>query len=515
MKKTKKYLILLTTITSILLTSCANGSTGSDNTGSSDKKDTTSTSSDDTGSSDKPDTTPITPVVFDFRIKNGAAHNSTNSSIGFIQNNSDVEIESAEEETPDAELVYETSTPEFIITNEVEIAKDEQESIFTLSADEEKGIKVIFKLPESLLSKGYTFDSINVWNCDANDNCSLRMFYYNKKGSSNKEVTLYFPYVLSESEAKLMIGAYFKKNYSLKSYGYQAKYKLNTQQGLGVIDDLPVNYAADTSHITVNDLVIKIEKVIAPEVTKANKMQKHIELYYTDATENSKRWDAETVWICEQNEAVTSEDDCYSLDFLNFFKPDAGIKRKNYFLQFSYRFTVDGYNDVYFFTPEILSDLNDFEATKQKFEEKSIENISKQEKWSYDFDYDSKEVVNFTSSLDKKDSVYFTLSEANDEQEGYISFKLNRGFYAQKGKTYRISYNYSTPDVNTKITIWDIKDTLGVAEYEDDNSDSEKDRSIIYNSTSSEIITIMFKPFSTNAKYDGNYSITDFEIEEI
>lgn len=505
MKKTSKFLIGITAA-ALLFASCANDS--SDSTSPVNNVENPSTS----GADETKKNTTVSDI-FDFRIKNGKTSASSGSARTILQSETQ------------SESVYETSTPYLVAKDEIGITK-EINTMFTLSADSEKGVKIVFKYPQSLNNNTWNFVAINVWSIDANDNYTIRMSTQNAGkgfGVAVPDITLYYPYVLANTSSKIAVAAVFnKKGEGGRSYEWQARYNLDTKSGLGVIDTLPKNYVDNTSHVSIDGFNVKIKNVIAPEITAAKEMGKYAVLYYTDATENSNRWDAAHEWIGELYDIVKTDSDCYSMSFLTLFIPEPENLRKNFFIQFTYRFIVDGYEGVYFFTPEILPDLQDFESAAKKAHD-SMKNA-----WDWIITYDtsdqwfeSKEnVSNFTKT---ESSVSFTLSGTDNTNEKKIRAKFNRQFYAEKGKKYKISYKFTGPEADDGIelnAVWATKSDIwkdgSNADFSRSYDMETKTGSATYTATLySQLTNLEFKPFGTSTKSDGDYSITDLKIEEV
>lgn len=482
-------------------------------------------SSDSSGTSPSGEDIPISEQTFDFRIKTNTVQQSVARSARAADNEKHYVL---------TEPFIDPDSGKYVIfKNELNLSESDVISLFKLEAnhtDALKGIKITFNKTQiqglkDLEEQGYTYHMFMVTYMDGNRNYTSRMNYYTwRDENETKKTVFYYPLVQPNSDATgLSIAIIYKKPNSEDTCEVSSLYIIDTISGFGTIDDLPSGYNEDVSHVVIDGLTATVTKVIPPDDMGgiAKNMRNGQCLFYTDATEDSKRYDAPHNGFGNKYETI-NDNDSFNLDLSISFNPYPETVRKNMFIQQVYCFTIDGYEDVEFFTPELISPLVPFDSV-----EYDLNQLGYWAHWGDDKD-DGTQYTDLTSDFQSDaNGINFTIGDGKVYVNGSgVMFKIsnattveNKGktkvgkrFYATEGKTYKITFKKS--DGVEPNGFWGKElGWKGIGNGEDQlpvTVNTDGSFSVNFVPAASEEINMSFR-----MEEAGTYSITDFTLEEV
>lgn len=464
-------------------------------------------SGDDSSSSPSGGDVPISEMTFDFRIKKTSG---TQNASRALQAEGDGKL-------------YEVTEPFINFKNELNLSEEVVKGLFTLQADEEKGIKITFHKDKVQLTGDkaeYVYDMFNVTYMDKNKNYSSRMNYYTWRDKGNERTEFYYPLVRPNSLGVGLSVAVLYKNPNENDVQYEVSslYVLDTLGGLGCVDDLPEGANDDTSHILIDNLTATVKNVIPPDNMGgiAKNMKKAHCLYFTDGTDLETRWEQNIGFGYKYEEMSTEE--ALTIDLNLSFNPCQKDERKNMYVQLVYAFSIDGYDGVEFLTPELISTFEPLSSVNY--------DINKLGYWDHEADDNENDAttefnpvdggISFTKGNDviyaSGNGVNFTISDENDasiEKTG-----ISKHFYTASGKNYRISFKKSTGVNAQGFWFYKSEKWKGFGTGPEDIGTLTKNEddlySISFTALANEEVKIKF-----NGNAAGTYSITDFKLEEV
>ena len=406
----------------------------------------------------------------------------------------------------ESKKIYKVTTPVEVLQNYCELAAGEENTIFTFEAldegDSHKGIKVTYHLPESKKNSGLM--GLQIRYLDGNGNYSTfcvpdNVWYPYSSGTDEQKAdkVFYFPFVLPNSTVQLVGLASYQNSQDGSTLDYMGKYTLNTKTGLGVIDDLPKGFESDYSHVIINNLKADIKYVIPP-VEDITKMDKTINLWYTDNKED--RWDNNSrKCVGDRVIKINSEEEKYRIDYTTDFNSiPASAKQKYIFLQVFYTYKEKGYDGVTFRTPHIFSDLVERSSIK-----KENNTVKVSDGWN---NIDENNILTNFKVTDNS-SLSFSMPAIKYQAGGENWRKILLYKTTLKANTtYTISAKPVLPANATLVPswVWSLKDGTGY---------SPKSYEIITTSAGQYEITFSYN-FTADVEA-ADITITDFKLEEV